>query len=53
MHHIITKTLLLLAIILAIVSMATPDWTLVDIVGSTKVNWGLFPCMWRGKRRQH
>ena len=42
MHHIITKTLLLLAIILAIVSMATPDWTLVDIVGSTKVNWGLF-----------
>jgi hypothetical protein len=45
MHHIITKTLLLLAIVLAIVSMATPDWTLLDTSAAgvnVKATAGLF-----------
>ncbi|TNF95133.1 MAG: hypothetical protein EP297_11685 [Gammaproteobacteria bacterium] len=42
MHHILTKTLLLLAIVLAIVSIATPDWTLIDLGKNAKGTSGLF-----------
>lgn len=55
MHHIITKTLLLLAIVLAIVSMATSDWTLVDgnvpaAKADIKINSGLFRICLSGKQ---
>ena len=45
MHQIITKSLLLLTIVLAIVAIATPDWQVLSKSGggsSAKVNEGLF-----------
>jgi len=45
MHQIITKSLLLLTIVLAIVAIATPDWEVMSMSGggtSAKANAGLF-----------
>ena len=42
MHQVLTKTLLLLAIVLAVVSLATPDWVQMTSNNGNKMNVGLF-----------
>jgi hypothetical protein len=41
MHQVLTKTLLVLSVILAVVALATPDWV-QSTVGGSKSNSGLF-----------